>query len=111
MCVRGNEGEEGGWGSCDPTAPRPAPQAGEPQAHVGAPLTRHELVEANPRHGGGAGVLGGRSQHAFRVSEMSRLTPSLVGVQHACSLFFVVLTVCLWLAPSLCAARVDDGRR
>ena len=43
------EGEEGGWGSCDPTAPRPASQAGETQAHVGAPLTRHELVEASPR--------------------------------------------------------------
>ena len=34
VCVEG-EGEEGGWGSCDPTAPRPVPQAGESQAHVG----------------------------------------------------------------------------
>ena len=33
------------------TAPRPASQAGETQAHVGAPLTRHELVEASPRRG------------------------------------------------------------
>ena len=41
MCE--GEGGEGGWGSCDPTAPRPALQAGETQAHVGAPLTRHEL--------------------------------------------------------------------
>ena len=44
MCVCEGEGEGGGWGSCDPTAPRPASQAGETQAHVGAPLTRHELV-------------------------------------------------------------------
>ena len=46
MCVCEGEGE---GGSCDPTAPRPASRAGETQAHVGAPLTRHELVEASPR--------------------------------------------------------------
>ena len=46
----------GRWGSCDPTAPRPASQAWEAQAHVGAPLTRHELVEASPRRGGGWGL-------------------------------------------------------
>ena len=28
VCVCEGEGEEGGWGSCDPTAPRPASQAG-----------------------------------------------------------------------------------
>ena len=39
MCVRG----KGKGGSCDPTAPRPASQAGDTQAHVGAHLTRHEL--------------------------------------------------------------------
>ena len=40
VCVcEGRKGfREGGWGSCDPTAPRPALQAGETQAHVGAPL-------------------------------------------------------------------------
>ena len=45
MCE--GEGEGGGWGSCDPTAPRPSSQAGQTQAHVGAPLTRHELAEAS----------------------------------------------------------------
>ena len=43
--MREGEGGEDGLGSCDPTAPRSALQAGETQAHVGAPL-RHELVEA-----------------------------------------------------------------
>ena len=73
VCVRGKgrevgKGEsegEGGWGSCDPTAPRPASQAGETQAHVGAPLTRHKLVEASPRRGGGGGL--GRPAACFGV--------------------------------------------
>ena len=34
MCE--GEREESGWGSCDPTAPRPASQAGETQANLGA---------------------------------------------------------------------------
>ena len=44
MCE--GEGEEGGSGSSDPTAPRPVSQAGETQAHVGAPpplRSRHVL--------------------------------------------------------------------
>ena len=48
MCVRGKGKRVVGVGGrgCDPTATRPASQAGETQAHVGAPLTRqgHELV-------------------------------------------------------------------
>ena len=42
VCVRG-KGKRGGGGvrSCDPTALRPASQAGETQAHVGAPLTAY----------------------------------------------------------------------
>ena len=48
--MREGEGGEGGLGSCDPTAPRSALQAGETQAHVGAPL-RHELVEARAAGG------------------------------------------------------------
>ena len=54
-CVCVCEGREegcGGWGSCDPTAPRPTSQAGETQTHVWVPplrLTRHELVEGSPR--------------------------------------------------------------
>ena len=35
----------GRWGSCDPTAPRPASQAGETQAHVGAPLYHCSLSQ------------------------------------------------------------------
>ena len=31
MCVCEVKGERCGWGSCDPTAPRPASQAGETQ--------------------------------------------------------------------------------
>ena len=51
MCEgEGGEGVVGGPAT-DPTAPHPASQAGETQAHVGAPLTRHELVEAIPRRG------------------------------------------------------------
>ena len=63
----GGKGKGGGWGSCDPTAPRPASQAGETQAHVGAPLMRHELVEASPRRArGGAGVWGGRPRASLK---------------------------------------------
>ena len=58
MCERG--GKEGGWGSCDPTAPHSTSPPRRPgmdtQARVGAPLTRHELVESSPRRGGDGGL-------------------------------------------------------
>ena len=64
MCVRGKGKRVGGWGSCDPTAPRPAPT----QAHAGAPLTRHELVEASPRRGGGLGRSVARAELSLDVT-------------------------------------------
>ena len=66
---------EGEGGSCDPTAPRPASQAGETQAHVGAPLTRHELVEASPRRGGGGGL--GRPAACFIETSLDATPLSL----------------------------------
>ena len=64
MCVCEGGGEEGGWASCGLAAPRPTSQAGETPAHVGAPLTRHELVEAS-RAAGGAVRGGGRELHLY----------------------------------------------
>ena len=61
----GGKGKGGGWGSCDPTAPRPASQAGETHAYVPAHLptgrlrwdaTMQEDVHAAPEHCDAAGL-------------------------------------------------------
>ena len=75
MCVCEGEGERGGWGSCDPTAPRPASQAGETQAHVGSSVpcvgvnTAQERDVSTFQPGGGLRLQGGPLDVGWRCRE------------------------------------------